>query len=408
MIRTIAISLLLATLLAGCRSAREQGPLSKPRVVPRVSHFFGTPLSGPQEPEKDVLSSGPKRFIDCTLFALEDLPENRLDPLTAHTRLVALSEGETATAPEARFFSGSRAGLLAEAPWILDELEQGDLGRFSSLGRIHGGSFPGVTTRFQWEETGDVRGGRSPDIRTKRVEVLCLSGQDDAMRLALVMEKPLFISWDTPERETESNGGEDGKRPAQDTVNHDASLLVSQRETVILDESLDPGRHPLILFIPSPFDSSSARALAVLVESGSWINESDPEAEGPTLEIPKESSKDRDDKAVPVESTPQAGRWPQDPWPVIGEMIPGLESAYACRQTLGYLAQQTGAMMAADLALTAADPLVKTVAQAVLTASREAPNQNHAALGWIIESCAYQALLEIQKESELAPELEAV
>jgi hypothetical protein len=307
--------------------------------------------------------------VRVTFVALQHLPEKKWAPLAARTRLITLSRGGYPVSPTAQFSKGARAGILKNADSFLKDLEDGMLGRSRSMTRLRGSLANGVTTVFRLQDRDAQQGVGLIEPVRKGVEIQIHGKEEDRYhQVGLVIEDLIALD--------EEELGEDVKDGAQ----------VLQRETVLLDRDLCPAQSPLALVIPSPFGSSPARALVAVIDSIQQVEDAvDPRFE--TFE------KIRTPAENPLSYEPA---------------LQGLSLPAHQRQTLLYLAEETRARFAADLALTAARPILDSIAQCVREKLQEGSHTDPAALGWVIESCSYTLLTKKMTEEGLSPELEGL
>lgn len=364
------LPLALVAICAGCRTPAV-GPLT-PAVVPCVTHYAGSPLSGPTG-QALVLDQRPEDVpsVSVTAVTLDRMPPDAGEPLGSEARLVVAQAGDSAIQPSGRLTQGARVLQGADAPKAWHALAKGRV-PLSMDGVLPSG----VTAEFRLSDPAQL--------------------QDPATGRAVHRGVSLQLA-----------------EPTGDSADHHllASLTVDdlaraapaafESEAALFDVPAPDGKASVALFVPFRVRGTPTRAVAILAQVRAGT------ADAAHLAA---VARCQDEVAGPSAGTGQPGH----PVPTTGPGPVTLSTALALmdvpvrrRAALAFLAGQTGAALSRDLALTADDALLGKLAAAV-KAKVTADFGDRVAAGWQMEQAVLQVLVQMSARGPLPPEVTAV
>jgi hypothetical protein len=359
-------SVAVLTALGGCAGepSREAPLLPAPRVTIGVRHGAGSPLAGGRAEVAPVASPSEALQVTADFVALETLPENVLEPLSARSRLVTHPSGEGRILALPRLLAGARAGVASRADALL-----AGTGRTRRFAELRGALPRGVTATF---------------------EAVCDRGLgvgDEPVRERVALH--VF------------------RRPAGDlldvAVDVDGELASLDVAPLALGETLT-------VIVGSPFAGDEAKAIAVVATVSP-----PPATDGPgasahrtacalcEADLAHAAVLARAEAAPPLEGAP--------PRPDLSEAVRALTIPEKRRGALFLLAQTTGAPLAEELALAGGDPVVAAAGDAAareLSAPGTLARSTLPELGWILERAALAGLRDLVGRGDLVPLVEDV
>ncbi len=375
----------LALFFSSCRSEPEPAPLIPPALALRVEHYAGSPLAGPTSltagtVDAATLTSAETPLVDCRVLYLEFMPTSALDPLAARTRLIAASRGADPVLSSIVLASGARVGVRAEAEEFMERVNRGQMGRTVELGDPAAAIPAGITAWFEAtaEEWIDV-----PDSgRIQKVVSLHVSSPADASE-----EPSVLLSVEDMVAPIVRDELEEEARPADEP-------LVLRRELICLEDRLPLDGQPLVIVFRSPFGDEAGALVAVLSAS--------------------EPADERRDELLALcladvgseRTEREAGASKSAEIRTLASAFQALDVARFHRAGLVFLATNTFANLAEDLALSAEDETLAAFVRGVTTDRLELDSAEPVDPGWMLERRAFLFLANLQLEDPpLSPEL---
>jgi hypothetical protein len=347
--------------MAGCAAPPPkpaEGPVEAPRVAASVSHEPGSPLAGGAGDHAETASVASSLPVLVTFVALARIPRGLLDPLSAHARVIVELPGERALAAQPKLFSGALAGVTSDAVSFPGQLPE----RANRFADLRAALPRGVTASFTLERAGD-------DVR------IHVHRRPDDARIEIAVEVT---------HATEPGGAGVGELAA-----FDATPL---------------GREGgFVTIVRSPFAGEPAKAIAAIVQVGVPPGEDAPGAAAHreacircNADLARDVVFRRERSSRPSRTTP--------PRPDLGAAIRALSRRDEQRSALFLLAQEGGAPLAEELALSADERLLGSVCETVARAAR-APGApaDGPELGWLVERAALDGVRDLAREGDLPP-----
>ncbi len=384
--KLLAGTLVLAALFLSACQAPKAVELPAPQAQVSVVHFAGTPLSGPTTRPAETtlapLQANELLGVHVTLVALSHMPQQALDSLGAHARLITVWRGDQPLLATARLTLEARYGQF---PVPLSAAQLGSVVPPSSTGPVRvfadlRGVLPaGVTVSFRAADKVWLKDPLSgqPIQRNVRVDLFRPTQPSAPLQVALSQEDLV-----------PPTGG--GEPPSM------------QRETVLLDPPEGPA---LVLITPFTFTASPARALAMVID----ISRGAGPAFAPAIEACQRELSHP--PSIPVTAESSFDWMPS----AIATALNELDRPASRRAALVFLGDQTGAQVLPDLALVADDTvLARLVAKiharpAVHAGAAPVFNiSDQQALGWQLDLAALQLLHDMQSAGQLPRDLSAV
>ncbi len=407
-LRAIALIIIsILCLLWGCRAIKPDQPANtqKPAFDYHMDHFAGSPISGPVPVDVNTLTLEKAYAVTVTWMALNALPEDKLDPMESHTRLITRKPDSETIAPVARFAQGARFGTVGQPDAFISDLSQDpnlDVGHLNTQVTV----LPaGVTALFgvmpseRNHSQGDDRlelmvsrahrsspASETPGNRTETVEIAFALSNATPMSLNL----PQI---DDGPGETSTNQPEQAAAPDSESQRITETIIL---QALPIDESLT-----LSAILPSPGPHNPNTALAALVTL-CRLSPADPNQSALSTKYKacQADVKDHTERLnAPLASTQR---------PDLDQAMDHLLTSKRWRSLLFYLAQTTGAPVTREIALSASTDLARQVARYIYRAALEHPAAQIRALAWLLESQCYQVLIDQAEADQLPVALEAV
>ncbi|MFH2002518.1 MAG: hypothetical protein ABIK28_22790 [Planctomycetota bacterium] len=409
-----------AVALAGCRSTAGPAPavLSIPDVIACTTCFYGTALTGPvPAPEGSSLDT---MALEATVsfLALAALPEEGFDPAAVHTQWVTAFRGGNPMLHLAAFTAGSRAGTIEAVPDFLDDLDQGRWGGSAPLVKMRAVLAAGKTTVFRLEETRDHGRPLTGDAPKRGAEIQIHYEVEKSRSLQIALAIDDWIEPGVAEKEEEpfSEGGAAASAP-RDGKAHQTSYL--QREVVLLDPETSNALWPVVLFFPSHFVTSPARAFVAVIELAPHLAEAEIDAgEAPSAPADERYewpviAQQLEERVMPDQRALTRIQYKTPcleaaAWPGIEQVLEELSTTPQKRRALLFLATQAKAPLTIDATLVAPESLIFELADQVRNKTAAASELTLEVLGWILESSTLSLVAEQLAGQDLSWELEAL
>jgi hypothetical protein len=175
---------------------------------------------------------------------------------------------------------------------------------------------------------------------------------------------------------------------------------VVQRELALINRPAGAQQDRFALIVPFRFGNSIDHALVAVIEiTGGSADAEHQSAAAACL---------RDIQSAGTLAATQPYRILADgpDWPSYRSALESAQRPGQARPALVFLASETGATVCEDAALDADDLTVGALAERVLKKVNEPPGiQNKEALGWALDSAAYELLVDLQSSNRISPGL---
>lgn len=395
-IRLIAV-VLLAGMVWGC--THEPPPLLAPAVQPEVSHFVGTPLSGPQAGNVQAEMLADSWVVKVNFLGLEQLPAiAATEPLDKDQRIkliLATRQGHPIVAT-GRLTQTVR--IVPNAMGFLNDLRAGKLGRTVPICAQQGALTHGTTIRLGITDPSSALRPMAEEAWVKTIQLQFGREQAASDYQAAVVVADLQGETEEPAKEEDQPmpGNNYNAKPPTPT-----EPPVYQKEFAVYTPP--PAAQVFALVVPMHFSSSTIKGVLAVVQI---LTE-------PTAAARQQANKDAlKDLRLSTEATTRNVVVLDPPeWPGLSAAMAELGEPQRQRQALSYMATSAGARVTADAVL-AADPsglaiIADRVGKdlAVATAIKPAPGRKY--LGWVIERACLYSLAWMQSAAKLSPELSA-
>ncbi len=409
-------------LLTGCAWFAPPPPpaYAGPDVVTRLDHFVGSPLSGPRAvpgvhagaaaataPDSEAAGE-PWLTAQVQVIACERIPEDWLTPASTAATLVAAPHAPVPLRAVAELTRGARFGVIDDRATFDAQLEGGD--RHRELMHTTSLVLPGVTTCFELVSRAptDVALDGTLLRPTAAVQITRSADtpeQDEDARdepAARPVDVTLLVSVPQTVPQTVPNNALDDadEQPAHRTLRHEFALWQPELEQL-------PAL--LVIALPSPFAPANDQAGDVLV---ALIELSPSSAAAPDLE--RRLARVRADLGEHAQRL-AAGPGGRGPLPEVVRAVEALLLPEKRRFGLVYLAHETGAPLAADVALTGGDHALEQLCTAFLSvweAGRWEDDDPETRpidlLGAALDRTAYRMLAGARSAGTLSPALHSV
>jgi hypothetical protein len=342
---------------SGCQNPQTATP-QPPGVNVTLTHFAGTPLSGPtatKPPSDPSITAADAPSVRVTFKALEHPPDHSFDALASQARLISSTTSNTPLLFSAKLTREAQFIRLHDASELDAKLTAAKAGRITPITALTAALPPGVTADFTMREP-------KQEQRRLRVEVSRGAVIEDPLRLALVLEQPTTRPAEGPQSE----------RALVDLASkdHDCVALVLPYQFVGNDRD---------------------HGLAIVVEATPGT---DDDAHQFAFALSNNSVRRSIDAVTARGNAAQSG----EDWASIQAAVDSLSQPAARRASLAFLAGRTGADVCEDVAMVADDAMLKRLAESSHTAiagAASTPPPTDATVGWALDHAAYQLLADL-------------
>ncbi len=348
----MALSLIF---VMGCQPNRPPAALAVPAASFAQEYFAGTMLSGPTT--RPVLSLAPadSQSVHVTFIATEEIPMTNFTPVGSRAIFFSSSRAAGAVLSAAQLTRDASIVDLndpADAPALL---RNGHAGRITIMKTMTGALPAGVTGKFTVMDTPEIHDLVTGTIKHRSVQVsVSRPTNSDAPQLSLVMK---------------------------DLVPRDATHLELLTETAIFNLP-QTDQTTTLLVVPFQFQASIAKGLAILVH----VAPGSADAEHLAAITQCVDALAKSSTAQPAITTGDASDWA-----AVSSAIQSLTLAKGRRESLAFLAAQTGGSICEDLAMEADDATLDQLVKKIQTSVSDDPNIEPN-VGWILDHAALTLL----------------
>jgi hypothetical protein len=385
-----AVSVLALLAVAGCQ-ARRPVELPLPAADSSVVHFVGTPLSGPTSRPAGTSepSFGPGDLVgvQVRMIALEHMPADVLEPLSARARLITAAVGNLPVLPTAKLTLQARYGQFSLVPADLAVFPPATVGRVRTLAKLRGVLPAGVTASFRLTDKLAVSDPLAPRPLRRNLCVDLYRPADSA-----VMQVALSVEDVAPGADVQDANARTQRQASRQGRQRPTAHPGLQHETALVDP---PEGCCLVLIIPFAFPQSQISAVALVIETTSEVGD----------EYAPAIKACQDDLANPAAIPPAVVQSFDWTLPAIAAARSGLENPLNRRASLVFLGDQTGAQVLPDLALVADEAVLAGLVARLGDLSTTTDRQ---ALGWRLDLAALEVLRDMQAAARFPRELAAV
>ncbi len=351
----VTVALLLCS---GCAHQKPPAPpLTPPALVSGVVHYADHRARAATGPAT-AISTANALAVSIEWLAVEQMPADGV-PLATETRVLASAGGSDPLLILPKLTRGTRIVQGADLDALLSRLHSPGNPQVVSLGSASGALPSGVTATFSLAPT-DInrKTGRAIEIKVHR------PATQPVADISFIVEAPL--------------------QPAP-----------PQRERAILDPIPLAAPLKVALIVPFAFESSPAKSVVAIltVEHG----------EGDDFQ--KALAQCQKDLSNPNIASTQPATQPALPSPALAAGIEWLQGPQDARRALLFLADQTHAPLAADVALVADDATIARLRAKLLSRLTSGGPIEERQVGWTLESVCFADLASLQATENLPPEL---
>ncbi len=409
-------------LLAGCQASH---PAERPFVAPassaaHLTHFIGTPLSGPTLTKPTSIRPGDALSVEVRFVALEHMVPQAGEPLASRIRMLVQTRRPLPVLPAER--------LLRSARWIdlngnanLDSAVSPIGGRTATVVDQQGALPPNVTASFTLADATSLDDSGASTASHRQIEVDAYRSAMGTLQIGVALED---LADQAPDKtdlgdETKSAGESKAAKPqtgparnstlsARSKAAHVAAGQppVFQRELAIVDlPPLSTKGEQTAVLIPIHFantDSAAIAAVITIMPSSNAVEH---------VRATARCAEDLQHSCDAAANDPQALTVVSPEWSIYRVALDALSDPQRRRAALVYLAAQTGAPLCRDVALaaegSALDRLSGEVRRVIAKPAAEAGPSGEE-LGWTLDRTTFLMLGAMLNESKLPLELAAV
>jgi hypothetical protein len=419
-IKTVCAAPLAALLLVGCHNAPQtpQQFLAPPATAARVTHYIGTPLSGPTLARPVAFQPGDAFAVDVEFVGLEHMTPEAGQPVAGKARMLIQSRRDYPTMPAERLLRGSRWIDLKDQATLAGEISP-VAGRIVEIAKPTGALPSGVTASFTLTDSIGLEDPASDSAIHRQIEIDIYRAANNHLEMGIALADLADLA---PEKTDlgESTGKEEKQTPKPSRFAGKAGSLpkpaaskpiitnappVFQRELAIVDlPPLSSGGERAAVIIPMLFAGADTTAVAAVLTLT------------PTSATPEHvaaSARCADDlqrSSDAVANSPRALTVISPQWSRYRVALDALTQSDRRRAALVYLAAQTGAPLCRDVALAADEPtldrLSGEVRRAVASPVSAAPTGEQ--LGWTLDRTTFKMIATMMNDAKLPLELSAI
>jgi hypothetical protein len=367
-------------MLGGCAATPSAAPpFAVSSAQTTVSHYIGSPLSGPRAADPASISLNNCLDVSVSWLGLETFNDTSLPLLGSQARLITAKLGDTAVIPSARLTS------LAKIQWTdpgtaANTIKAGDPNPGIDLGTARAALPLGVTVAFRAVDSGggaDVTLNHSEPryIEIALARIPTGSGLAENLQIGVSVED---------------------KQPSDDSI--------YQRESAILERPFD-GYNDVSFLLVIPFQFSGAASQVPSAAVAAIVTVKIAPIAGASAVFADALKTCQADLQSPASQVAGASVWSAGLAPAIDQ----LSDPDRRRAALVYLAGQADAKICRDVAMVADDSILSAMSDSI---RQNAPDALKAAtlqnLSWILDRSAISAMQPLLDKSNLPPELAAV
>lgn len=329
-------------------------------------YFLGTVLSGSVAGKMPTTVPSDSLAVHVTFLALEKVPATPYTPVGSRAVFFSSTNGGSAVLPAAELTRGATIADLKDPSDFPVTLRAGNAGRITRMTTLTGALPPGVTAQFLALDPEPVHNPLTGESTRRSVQVLVtrITDPTSPRQIALVL---------------------------RDLVPRREGRFGLQTETALFD--LPAGdRTNTALVVPFHFDDAISRATAILVQIGPGTTDAS--------HIAAIRSCIAQLKKLSAASQPAITTGEANQWATVIAAVQSLAPQKGRRETLAFLADQTGASICEDVAMEADDAtLAQLVKNIQATVATSALPQDDPTVGWLLDHAALELLAKLADDS---------
>src|SRR5437660_261370 len=114
--RLLCMGILALAAAVGCKSEPPAGPPPTPPAALSVTHYVGTPLSGPRDANVAAFTPDQAWSAKVTFVALDSMPPSAaLEPLSTRVRLLSAARSGVPVVPSGKLTQGVKVIAIDDA-----------------------------------------------------------------------------------------------------------------------------------------------------------------------------------------------------------------------------------------------------------------------------------------------------
>lgn len=411
------------TLFAGCQATP---PVEHPFRAPasdavQVTHFTGTPLSGPTLTKPTPIRAADAWSVSVRFVALEHMPADAGQPLAGRIRMLVQSRRALPVLPAERLLRGARWLDLNEKAG-LDSVVSPTAGHLALIAQPQGALPANVTASFTLSDTTGLDDSGASAASHRRIEVDAYRSGSGDLQIGVALEDLADQAPDKTDlgEENKSSGasseakpqaalGRNANVPARSNAESSAAASVPpmfQRELAIIDlPPMSANGEQAAVLIPFHFTDTDAAAIAAVISVTPASNS--PEHVATTARCEDDLQLAADAAA----NDPQALTVVSPQWSIFRVALGAMSNPDRRRSGLVYLATQTGAPLCRDVALAADGPTLDHLSgeiRRVISKPAAGVTPDGDELGWTLDRTTFQTLSTMLNSAKLPLELAAV
>ncbi|MBN1972117.1 MAG: hypothetical protein JW787_00650 [Sedimentisphaerales bacterium] len=339
--------------------------------------------------------------ITVKVTALEQMPENSLDPIESHTKMILVSPSENPIMPITQLGRGSRIGYIPDADKFINNIAANNDENNIKFRQFQGILAHGVTTSFEFFESKTINSEQPEGFgfwiylgtqAKKETEADILQG------IAVVTNGKLKRKINI-----EQEGSQNENKINTELLGNEQWEKIT--ETILLGDFSIEVNKPIGMIIPSPFNVGKAKAFAVTIE----VNHP-PDEVTSNVSMYADSFKGLIEqlwKSEVYRKSSQINK-PDTAFLGIDESIQVLRFPTNRRGVLLYFSQKTESSLVEDISLSGSQNVLEILSDTIIQEYSSGLYKDIQALGWMLERCAYKVLVEMLSSDSTVPELESV
>jgi hypothetical protein len=374
------VGVLILAMLGGCAATPASAPpfaISSAQTT--VSHYIGTPLSGPRDVNPSKVSLKDCLDVNISWLGLESFNDRSLPLLGSQARLVTAKLGDAAVIPSARLTSLARIQWTDPAGAV-NFLNSAVPNPGIDLGSARAALPVGVTVAFRAVDSGGGADETLNHSEPRYIEIALAriptgTGKAENLQIGVSVED---------------------RQPSDDSI--------YQRESAILEHPFD-GTNDVSFLVVIPFQFTGPASQAADAAVAAIVTIKTAPVVGASHAFDDALKACQADLQLPGSQVAGAAVWAAGLAPAIDQ----LSDPERRRAALVYLAGQADARICRDTAMVADDSILSAMSDSI---GKDAPDALKAAtlenLSWILDRSAISAMQPLLDKSSLAPELSAV
>jgi hypothetical protein len=379
--------------VVGCTN--QKTPLSAPTASIEQTSYIGTAVSGPTQGKIDADAINGAIHVSVQLVAIKQASLEKLSPPAADARLIVATRDRQPVLPAGELTGRLRCATGDAAKAFASQLESAPPHEVVKWEQKTLAIPKGVVAKLTIADSSSFA---NPDDR-RQIQLLFRNAPDRSG--ALACEAAVGIVDLVNAQKSEDTKESSAANPLTQPPSWQRELLVT-RPIPVVDGITGA------IVIPFEFKDANAHFFAAIIDATPAPQPADSDWTT-ALEQCKADVKKESDAAAARANAILASQLNSN-WPGFEASLSAARDPKTRRQSMVYLASQSGARLSRDVYLVADDPTLEKLLAAIANriGAVKPADQSDSNLAWILDFTTLQTLSKMLNDNQLAPELSSV